>query len=193
MGLADVPRISKWFWNRPDAALFDRSLPVPLSVDALRDSWRHSFEQATSPSTLWFIAETQEDKPLGICGLEKVNYIQGDGVLPFFVAEQFRRRGLAQAMAVSMIDLAFNQLRLHRLTTYYRSDNVASEKILSKLRFTREGCIREGWYSDKGRKDIVIAGVLSSEWYADRQDILASVADTCALTFTPNCWNTARD
>ncbi|WP_300031886.1 GNAT family protein [uncultured Roseobacter sp.] len=192
MALDDIPRIAGWFWNFDDAALFDRALPVPVSVDGMRESWRRSLEQTSPPAGYWFLAEASDGTPLGICGLEKISYIQGDGVLPFFVAGHFRNRGLATAMSVSMLDLAFNRLRLHRLTTFYRADNVASAKALGKLGFRDEGCFREAWFANGERKDIVISGILGSDWLAERERVIDSVKATCHLKFTPTCWKAER-
>lgn len=188
MGLEDIPRIADWFWNLTDVALFDRTLPVPVSVDALRETWRTSIEQKSSPGAYWFLAEDDNGNPIGIAGLESVNYIQGDAVLPFFVTEDFRKRGLATAMTVSMLDFAFKRLRLHRVTTFYRSDNTATQRVLEKFGFAKEGRFREGWFDDGVRKDTVIAGILGTEWIATRAKVIETVAGSCNLSFSPTCW-----
>lgn len=193
LGLEDISRISEWFWDFDDVALFDRTLPVPTSVDALRESWSKSIEYQKTPCGYWFIAESEAGKPLGIAGLESVNYIQGDGVMPFFVAKEFRNRGLASAMAVSILDLAFKRLRLHRVTTFYRADNAATQRALHKLRFSDEGTMRQAWFVQGERKDIVIAGILASEWIANREQIIETVRASCDLSFTPTCWKEGRD
>ncbi|WP_458325550.1 GNAT family N-acetyltransferase [Roseobacter sp. A03A-229] len=187
MGLDDIPRISDWFWDFTDAALFDRSLPVPVSVDALRETWRESIVQKSQPGAYWFMAE-KDGAPVGIAGLEAVNYIQGDAVLPFFVSEKFRKRGLATAMTVAMLDLAFKRLRLHRVTTFYRSDNAATARVLEKFGFAKEGCFREAWFVEGARKDTVVAGILGTEWIATRDKVIEDVAASCTLTFSPTCW-----
>lgn len=188
MGLDDIPRISDWFWDFTDAALFDRTLPVPLSVDALHESWREAMVQKSSPGAFWFMAEDQDNTPVGIAGLESVNYIHGDAVLPFFVTHDFRKRGLATAMTVAILDLAFKRLRLHRVTTFYRSDNAATQRVLEKFGFAEEGRFREGWFADGDRKDTVIAGILGTEWIATREKVIETVAASCTLSFSPTCW-----
>lgn len=193
LALADIANISKWFWDFKDVALFDRSLPVPTSEDALRESWGKSIEYQKSPCGYWFIAETENGEPLGIAGLDSINYIQGDGVLPFFVAKPFRKKGLASAMAVSVLDLAFKRLRLHRVTTFYRDDNAATKRALNRLGFTEEGKFREAWFVEGERKDIVIAGVLGSEWLANREQVIESLMRSCHLSFTPTCWKEGRE
>ncbi|WP_299737734.1 GNAT family protein [uncultured Roseobacter sp.] len=192
LGLDDISKIANWFWDFQDVALFDRTLPVPTSVDALRESWSKSIEYSKSPCGYWFIAEDDQGQPLGIAGLESINYIQGDAVLPFFVAEEFRKRGLASAMAVAVLDLAFKRLRLHRVTTFYRDDNAATQRALHKLGFTDEGKFREGWFVEGERKDIVIAGILGSEWLASRDQVIDKVMESCKLSFAPTCWKEGR-
>lgn len=188
MGLDDIPRISEWFWKFTDVALFDRTLPVPVSLDAMRENWREGMVQKSSPSAYWYMAEDADKTPIGIAGLDSVNYIHGDAVLPFFVAEEYRKRGLATAMTVALLDLAFKRLRLHRITTFYRSDNTATQRVLEKLGFTEEGRVREGWFVEGTRKDTVIAGILGTEWIATRDEVIKTVADTCTLSFSPTCW-----
>ena len=188
MGLDDIARISDWFWDFKDVALFDRTLPVPVSVDSLREGWRESMMQKTTPGAYWYIAEDDTTKPIGIAGLQSVNYIQGDAVLPFFVTERFRKQGLATAMTVAMLDLAFKRLRLHRVTTFYRSDNAATQRVLEKFGFVEEGRFREGWFVEGTRKDTVIAGILGTEWIASRDEVIESVAKSCNLSFSPTCW-----
>ncbi len=172
LGLDDIPKIAEWFWDFEDIALFDRTLPVPINVDAIRESWRASLEHATSPRAYWFIAEDADKTPLGVAGLESVNYVQGDAIIPAFVAKKARGRGLATAMLTSMMDLAFDRLRMHRLTTFYREDNEASRHTLDKVGFMEEGRFREGWFADGVRRDVVIVGILRSEWAERRAEVL---------------------
>ncbi|WP_298920061.1 GNAT family protein [uncultured Roseobacter sp.] len=193
LGLDDISRISDWFWNFADAALFDRSLPMPISEDALQQNWRKSMLCEGIPCAYWFIAEDENQEPLGIAGLESVNYIQGDAVLPFFVARDFRQKGLATAMTISILDLAFRQLRLHRVTTFFRDDNAATQRALQKVGFSEEGRFREGWFSSGVRKDIVIAGILGSEWIANRHQVVENVTESCKLSFVPTCWKEERE
>lgn len=185
LGLDDIQRIAEWFWDFEDVALFDRTLPVPTNADAMRESWRASLEYAASPRAFWFIAEDADKTPLGVAGLESVNYIQGDAVVPAFVSKEARGRGLATAMLASLFDLAFDQLRLHRLTTFFREDNAASRHTLEKVGFVEEGRFREGWFADGARRDVVIVGMLQSEWAERRTKVLKALATSGKVSLTP--------
>lgn len=173
MALDDVDRIAGWFGDFDDVALFDRGLPIPVGPQYVREMWKKSLEYSDPPSALWFIAEDPETVPAAVCGLQSINYIHGDAVVPIFVAAKMRGKGLALAMAIEVIDLAFTTLRLHRLTTFFREDNAATRAITQKLGFSVEGTMRQAWFSNGIHKDSVQVGLLKTEWQ-DRRERLAA-------------------
>lgn len=177
MGLDDLDGISSWFWNMDDMALFDRALPLPVNSDSLRESWSPALSHSVPPRALWFVAEDTEGAPLGVGGLQAINYIHGDAVLPMFISERARGMGLATAITSRLLDLAFNRMRLHRVTTFFREDNTTTRHVLAKLGFAEEGRQRGGWFVDGTRLDVVHSGILASEWVdrrAEIMDVLAS-------------------
>lgn len=175
MSLDDLELISPWFWNLDDVALFDRQMPMPVNGDALRESWQKALSHTEPPTAYWFIAKTGDDEPVGIGGLQSVNYIHGDAVLPMFVARHVRRRGLARSISARMTDLAFSHLRLHRLTTFFRADNEASRRTLLKAGWQVEGVQREAWFVNGVRRDIMQVGLLREEWLANREAVYADL------------------
>ncbi|MEM1298909.1 MAG: GNAT family protein [Pseudomonadota bacterium] len=172
MGLDDLDQISPWFWNVNDVAMFDRTLPLPVNADFLRESWRVALSYADPPRAYWFVAARSDGKPLGVGGLQAINYIHGDAVLPMFISDEARGMGLATAITCRMLDMAFDRLRLHRVTTFYRADNDASQHVLTKLGFSEEGRQREGWFVDGARLDIVHSGILASDWRERRAEVM---------------------
>ena len=171
MSLSDVETITKWSMNFDDAALFERNLPVPVGPKHIEDSWKSALEFHNPPKNLWYVAEDAQNAPVGMCGLESINYIHGDAVLPVFIEHKSRSKGLAVRMAVNVIDLAFDTLRLHRLTTHYRADHPISPFLTSKAGFVEEGRVRGAWYSNGTHNDIVYVGLLKSDWYSLRDKL----------------------
>jgi RimJ/RimL family protein N-acetyltransferase len=186
--MADIDRIAEWFWCFDDVAQFERRIPVPIGSEAIRESWKAALSYAEMPSAFWYIAEDAAETPVGIAGLQSVNYIHGDAIVPAFVAKNFRKRGLATAMTIALLDVAFDKLGLHRLTTFYRDDNIATKTALEAIGFKEEGRLREAWFADGGRKDVVYVGILGSEWVTRRQTIMENVSKSCKFSFKPTDW-----
>ena len=192
MELEDVSRTSDWFLDFKDVAFFERALPIPINVEALRESWRAALEYAVPPSAYWIIAEDPEGNPAGVAGLQSINYIHGDAVVPAFVGPKFRELALGPAMVSYVIDIAFDHLRLHRLTTFYRADNTAAKKALDKVGFTEEGRFREGWFANGTRNDMVFVGLLRSEWINIRAALIDDLAQSCDVPLAADFWDRLR-
>jgi len=174
-------------------AYFDRALPIPVNADALRESWRASLEYSVSPSAYWVVADTPDRQPAGVAGLHSINYIHGDAIVPAFVGDAYRDLGLGPAMVAYVIDLAFSHFRLHRLTTFYRADNARAELSLAKIGFKEEGRFREGWFANGVRNDMVIVGLLASEWSEMKAELLDDLAQSSEVSLPPAFWDRLRD
>ena len=172
----DLDIAAVWFQNFDDVALFDRGLPIPVSKEFVKESWKPAVEYADPPKALWFVAQTEDKAMVGMCGLQAIDYIHGDAVVPIFVDEPMRHKGLACAMGVMLNNLAFDHLRLHRVSTIYREDNEATKRLVTKLGFSQEGVSREAWFADGKYKDIIRVGILRSEWLEVRDTLRKELA-----------------
>lgn len=167
----DLDTLAVWFQSFEDIALFDRSVPIPVSREFVKDSWKPALDYSEPPRALWFAAEAEKGSIVGIGGLQAINYIHGDAVVPVFVDEAVRYHGLACAMLMMLNNLAFDQLRLNRVSTVYREDNTASKGLIEKMGFVEEGRIRQGWFAEGEYKDIIQVGILKSEWFSIRDKL----------------------
>ncbi len=192
MELDDIPKISDWFLDTDDMSFFDRAMPIPVNAEALRESWRASLEYSVPPSAYWIVAENPKRNPAGVAGLQSISYIHGDAIVPAFVAEPFRDLGLGPAMVSHLIDLAFNQMRMHRLTTFYRADNGPAKQSLAKVGFKEEGRFREGWFANGKRNDMVIVGLLAAEWAEMRAAIIDDLERSCKASLPSAFWDRLR-
>jgi RimJ/RimL family protein N-acetyltransferase len=163
--LDDIDMIAAWFADPDDLSLFERSAPLPTGREALRQSWKEDLTSVASPAkAYWYIARSPDEKPVAIGGLQSVDYVNGNCVLPIFVAKSVRGRGIGIRLTGLLLDLAFDNLRLTRVTTYYREDNEISAKLVLRAAFRKEGRMRKAWFCNGAHHDMIVAGVLREEW-----------------------------
>src|SRR4051794_39830792 len=112
MTLNDVDIVAGWLQDVDDLSLFDRNMAVPPSHDTVRDSWKADLAVAKFPTAYWFMVENDGQKPVAVGGLQSVNYVNGDAVLPILVSKSLRGKGLGLRIAMVLLDLAFDRLRL---------------------------------------------------------------------------------
>lgn len=167
----DVETLATWFQDFDDVALFDRSAPIPLPNEVVAKAWKADIDASEPRKSLWLAAVGEDDKLLGVGGVCDINYIHGDGIAPLFVSKEARSMGVGLAISQKVLDLAFNSLRLHRLSTFFREDNKATETILQKLGFQIEGRRREAWFHRGKHFDVIFAGILKQDWISARTSL----------------------
>ena len=181
MEVLDAEIIGAWYREIEDISIFDRQIPVPISqaeVVALVESLVADQEKE---KCRWFITETIDGTAVGMSALEAINLLHGGAILPVFIAEPWRRSGLGIRMAAMMIDLAFKQFRLHRVSTIYRRDNAATASLVDRLGFKQEGISRQSWFSHGEYFDIVNVAVLVDEWEQKRLELRAQLSSSVSL------------
>lgn len=185
MMIGDIEAVADWFGSIDDVSFFDRTAVVPTAIDAVRESWKRDFDPAAVPPVaLWYIAEDHLGRPAAIGGLRSINYINGDAVLPAFVARPMRGRGVGIRLVAMLLDAAFTRLRLVRVTTFYREDNAISARITQKAGFREEGRVRKALLANGCHLDMVVMGLLQEEWVARRKDLQTELDGNTILRFS---------
>lgn len=168
---ADLASIQRWFQDVEDLALFDRTCRIPLNQSQIEDTWA----EAIGPSNnkmCWFAIETENGETIGLTGMDAISSINRDAVVPLFMDKSARRSGVGIRASALVLDFAFRQLGLNRVTSYCRADNQRSRDVVGSLGFQDEGVMRQAWFADGQFHDIVVVGLLQQEWMA-RRDVLA--------------------
>lgn len=182
----DIPTVAQWFVDLDDLASFDRSARVPLNLSASEEAWADVVGHAGKDGKCWFAIDDAASDMVGIVGLESISAVNRDAVIPLYVAKSVRRRGVGIRAVALILDLGFRQLGLNRVTSYYRADNEASRSLTTRTGFTIEGCMREAWFHDGRHVDMVVVGLLKSEWMDRRAALAAELGPETTVTFGRN-------
>jgi RimJ/RimL family protein N-acetyltransferase len=90
-----------------------------------------------------------------------------EGSLGYLVDPAYAGRGFATAIANALLDLAFTELGLHRVTAGCFAANIASWRVMEKVGMRREQHgVRDSWHAELGWIDGYTYGVLREEWEA---------------------------
>ena len=178
-----MEHIAAWYEDITDLALVESRIPVPLNAQSLEKMWQNYLAQ-TEPRTGYLFSICDEDgESFGHTGLHEINYADGNGVIFIFIRKDMRRCGLAlRAMALTL-DMAFYQLRLHRITTYVHSNNLPSACLVKRLGFIDEGCMREGYFNDGEYGDVNMVGLLAEEWDNSRGPLSGALDNKVDVAF----------
>ncbi|UWQ60552.1 GNAT family N-acetyltransferase [Leisingera caerulea] len=179
----DLTTAACWLQNIADMACFDRSTRVPLSAPGLEQAWELFNDTKANASKCWFALTTESGELCGITGLESISAVNRDAVIAMFIEESRRRQGVGIRALALLLDFAFRQIGLNRVTSYYRADNTRSEQLTARAGFATEGRMRAAWFAEGRFFDMVTVGLLREEWDASRKTLAQELGGGPRVSF----------
>ena len=163
-------------FREEDLGFLDRLDTDPAALGAFewfgfRDArtWRRRWEQdgfvAPDSTALAVVAGdgtligTGSFKAVSRGGSPGACYEIGLALLP-----EYRGHGLGTAAQRLLVDYLFRFTTAHRLEAGTDAENIAEQKALERIGFTREGVLREVAFRDGAWRDSVIYALLRDHW-----------------------------
>ena len=190
MEVSDSTIVADWYQQIEDISIFDRQVPVPINHREVKQLVETIVADREKEKSMWFMVESENEEAVGMTGLESLNSLHGSAILPVFIAEQWRGSGIGIRMVCMILDLAFRQLRLHRVATVFRADNEASRIIARRCGFTDEGVSRDAWFNQGKYFDLINVGILSDEWERTRLKLASELDSAVTLELGPRATGT---
>ena len=141
----------------------NRSLP-PCEQSAVQ--WVEQVQElAQTGEAYWYaIVEKESDTVMGAVNLREIDTRTMTGTVGFWLAREYRRQGFASEALSSILNFAFEELRLHRVIAAVHEPNTGSALLLAKAGFRLEGRSREAEVVNGLRCDVLWFGILRSEY-----------------------------
>lgn len=105
-----------------------------------------------------------QDNLAGIVSLHGLDWADRKASLGHWLGASFQGQGLVTKACRILINHAFSELKLNRLEIQCDSENGRSRKVAERLGFTQEDVLRQAWWSRDRFVDLVVYGLLKSEW-----------------------------
>jgi RimJ/RimL family protein N-acetyltransferase len=155
-------------------------LDLPIRVEWMNDPRVYTNMGFTPPITLegtkqWFknnqgnnnrIDLTYLDESnnvVGFCGLTHIDWATRQGETYSFISPNFQSQGHGTNQARMLIDYAFSNLKLNKLTSHIDETNRVSCRVREKLGFKLEGIIRQDKLLNGSLIDRYYYGLLASD------------------------------
>ena len=91
------------------------------------------------------------------------------GEIGYWVRSTETNKGICTEVTARILQLAFEELHMHRVTLRVAIGNRGSERVAEKLGFIQEGVLREDVKVGTRWLDHTIWGLLDSEWRVERE------------------------
>jgi len=151
----DLPLLLEW-WNNPEFS----GVYNPLGAQQSRADIERQYEKLGSEK-LWFLILKKDGSRIGFFGM-------GMGVfrwhIGYVLIPSERGKGYCTEAVQLAVDYLFMSKDIVRVQAGTFTDNVASQKVLEKTGFQREGRIRNGMFAWGNWVDVYLYGILREEW-----------------------------
>ncbi|MBB6609435.1 GNAT family N-acetyltransferase [Pontibacter sp. Tf4] len=97
----------------------------------------------TGTGIWWVFSLKGETELIGACGLNNIEREHRKGEIGFWLLPEHWGKGYIPEAAKAILNYGFTNLNLHRIEALVEGGNDQSAKVLQKLGFTYEGCLRD--------------------------------------------------
>ena len=154
----DLPLVLAWFNNVDFNGTYD-----PLDAQQSKADIEKEYDKL-GPEEKWFFIEKKDGTKVGFIG----THIYGELEIGYAITASERGKGYCTEAVKIMVDYLFMSKDRVRLQSATNSENKASQRVLEKAGFQREGVIRKGLFVWGKWSDLYVYGILREEWREPR-------------------------
>lgn len=103
-------------------------------------------------------------KLIGSMGMHNWNHDLKKAQLGYWISKDFENRGIIHVCLKSFIDFLFAKTGLNKIEIHFMVANERSAAVAKRLGFKIEGVIRQSYIIHGAYHDVVVTGLLKTEW-----------------------------
>lgn len=111
----------------------------------------------------WAITLKGKDRMLGLIGHYRIKPEHYRAEIGYMILPEFQGKGIAAEAVNGVVSYGFDIMKLHSVEAVIDPENVASEKVLQKCGFVKEGHFKENEFFDGKFIDAVIYSKLATK------------------------------
>lgn len=139
-----------------------------VSLETERKWVLNAIESHESGKVLRFIICTnQNSEPAGLVTLSDIDLINRSAAISYMVSPNFRGQGLASSALRKVIEHAFSELALVRISCMILEDNLASQALVAKMGMVKEGILRKAVFKNGEFRNLLCFSILKDEFAID--------------------------
>ena len=110
----------------------------------------------------------QEGKLIGEVGMNNWNHSLKKAQIGYWLTASLEGKGILYKCLTKFLDFLFDNVALNKVEIHFIPLNKRSAKIAERLSCKVEGVLRQSYLRNGMLEDLVITGLLRSEWRANR-------------------------
>ena len=154
MFLRSDPEVMRYI-DRPRARTLEQAAAWMEKVEGMR---------MENESVVWAVSLKGEERMIGNVLLWSFKVEDARGELGYVLHPDFHGKGYMGEAVRAVLKFGFETLGLNSMEAQVQPGNAASERLLEKLNFVKEGLFQEYYYFDGQYKDLSFFSLLKKHW-----------------------------
>ena len=155
----DLSIVKGWDSARYDVGIMGEYEPI---VEETKADLERQYDKLTEGQ--WFFVETKDGTKIGFIA----HFVAHGTVIGYALPPNERGKGYGSEAIKIMVDYLFLSKNKVRIQAETHPQNIASQRVLEKAGFRREGIIRKSFFSRGIWRDTAMYGILKEEWKEPR-------------------------
>jgi RimJ/RimL family protein N-acetyltransferase len=167
---SDLPRLNAW---RNDKALLELLGNNFLFISsAIDEAWFDDYLQNRDRTVRLAIIVESSGEYIGNVNLTSIHRINRAAEFSILIGDkQYWSRGIGEQATRAMLQHAFVDLNLHRVSLSVIRENDRAIRVYRKVGFVDEGCQRQAVFKDGVYRDVVLMAILRDEFLGRGQPL----------------------
>lgn len=116
------------------------------------------------------VTENGEPNDIGTAFIKNIDRLNRKGEFGMFIGEKSAQgKGYALPVVKQMLEIAFSELKLHRVYLSVMADNIPAIKTYERAGFLREGCLTDDYLRRDAFVDVLVMGILENNWHKEKE------------------------
>lgn len=137
----------------------DGQQTVQDSLQFIRTVRIHSDRQESLSVGIWYRGEL-----CGVIGFHRFDWANRATMIGYWLASEFRGKGIMTEACRAFVDYGFREFRLHRIEIRCAPGNLKSRAIPERLGFTKEATLRDCEWLYDHYVDLIVYSMLAPDW-----------------------------
>lgn len=111
----------------------------------------------------WAICMKGTDRVIGTIGYWQMQPENHRAEIGYQLHKDYWRQGILTEAITAVLKYGFDEMHLHSIEAIIRPDNIASQKLLEKMNFVKEGQFRHNFLSKGKYEDSAVYSLLDTD------------------------------
>ncbi|MEH7116346.1 GNAT family protein [Neobacillus vireti] len=136
------------------------NMTTPFQVETVIPIWLNQFAENSGLN----VGILYRGELVGSLGLHQIDWYNSMASIGYYLSKKAEGHGIITRSVKSLLNYSFFQMGLNRIEIRCGVKNIKSRAIPERLRFVKEGIVRDGEHLNGHFHDLVIYSMLARDW-----------------------------